>query len=271
MFAWIWENYEGLKYLSIPRWRKMGVDILFTTRTGGDSQNEFTSLNMALHVGDEKEKVIKNRNKVLKAIDLDLDCLVSCEQVHGSNVVLVNKENLGQGAYEFITAIKETDAMVTNIPYICLATFYADCLPIFIFDPVKRAIGLAHSGWKGTMEGIACKTIELMQTKFDCHITDIEVFIGPGIASCCFVIGNDLAQQVLAKFGNLKDILLENEKGVLWDLANTNRQVLINYGVKEEKILNSNLCTSCDTENFFSYRQEKGQTGRMAALINLRY
>lgn len=271
MFNWIWKDSMGLKYINIPKWDQMGVDVLFTTRKAGFSQGEFSSLNMALHVGDEKEKVIRNRGKVLNAINLNLDYMVCSEQVHATNIVIVDKENLGQGAYEFATAIKETDAMVTNIPYICLTTFYADCFPIFIFDPVRRAVGLAHSGWKGTMGEIGCKTIELMQNEFACDINNIEVFIGPGIGKCCFVIGNDLAELVKSNFRDMDNILFCQEKGFLWDLPNTIRQMLIKHGVRKENILISNLCTSCNTEDFFSYRKEAGLTGRMAAMINLRY
>ncbi|HZK43226.1 MAG TPA: peptidoglycan editing factor PgeF [Syntrophomonadaceae bacterium] len=267
----VWQNFDGLRYINLPFWSEMGADILFTSRTGGFSEGQFASLNMALHVGDNHNRVIKNRLKVLKAFGSNLESIVCCEQVHGAEVAIINKEHTGLGADNFTTAIKGVDAMVTNISQICLTTFYADCIPIFLFDPIKRVIGIAHSGWKGTVNMIGNKTVQIMQDHYGCDLKEIKVFIGPGIGKCCFEIGEELGVEVKTIFNDLEDIIKVNERGFLWDLPKTNQQALIKYGIKKENIIASNLCTSCNTDEFFSYRQEKGKTGRMAAMIRLHY
>lgn len=271
MEKWIWQEYKGMDYINIPEWGELGVNNMFTARNGGYSQGVFTSLNMALHVGDDEINVINNRKKVLNVIDLTLDNMVCIEQVHSANIAIIKEDSLGRGAYNLDNAIKATDAMVTNVPNICLATFYADCLPIYIFDKVERVIGIAHSGWKGTMEQIGVKTINLMKNEFSSKIENIEIFMGPGIHKCCFEIDNKLAEVVNDKFSHFDNILIAKETGFLWDLPNTNRQALLNIGIKKENIIICPLCTSCNTDKFFSYRKEKGNTGRMAALISLAY
>lgn len=271
MDKWKWQNSNGIRYINIPAWAEMGVDAVFTAKDGGFSENEFASLNMALHVGDNEEAVIKNRFQVLNILNTGLENMVCSEQVHGTNIAVVGEEHLGKGAYQYSSAIKETDAMVTDVPNICLTTFYADCFPIFIFDPHKRAVGIAHSGWKGTMELIGVKTVKVMQQEFGCSLDDIQVFIGPGIDRCCFEISADLGVRVKEKFADFNNILTPWKKGFLWDLPNTIRQALLNLGIRDDHIIVSQLCTSCNNEDFFSYRREKGKTGRMAAIIRLRY
>lgn len=271
MDKWKWQNFNEIRYINIPTWEELGVDAIFTARDGGFSEKEFSSLNMALHVGDDKNLVVKNRTQVLKILDTTLDSMVCCKQVHGATVAVINKEEAGLGAYEFSSAINETDAMVTNVPDICLTTFYADCFPIFIFDPIKRVVGIAHSGWKGTMEQIGVKTIRVMQEEFDCKLNNIQVFIGPGINKCCFEVNAELAFRVKEKFGDFNNIISPRKEGFFWDLPNTNRQVLLKLGINDDHIIVSNLCTACNSDDFFSYRREKGKTGRMAAIIRLRY
>ncbi len=271
MDRWKWNNYNEVRYINIPDWAEMGVMTAFTARSGGFSQDEFYSLNMGLHVGDDKDRVIRNRELVLKGLNSALANIVCGEQVHGTEVAVINKEDIGKGAYDFSTALKGIDAMVTNVPHLFLATFYADCYPLYLFDPSKRVIGIAHSGWKGTMGRIGAITAQTMRDKFGTDIEDLLIFIGPGIGKCCFEINAELASKVQKEFKQLNNILTEDKKGFFWDLENTNRQVLLQMGIKEDHIITSNLCTSCHINDFYSYRRDKGQTGRMAAIIGLSY
>lgn len=271
MIKWLEEKQQDINYITIPEWQEEGIANLFTLRHSGNSEGVFASLNMALHVGDNAEDVINNRKKVLDICDLDFANLVCCEQVHGDSIGIVDSGDRGKGAACFEEAIKDTDALITNIPNLPLATFYADCFPIYFFDKVHRVIAIAHSGWKGTIKDIGVKTVAKMISHFNCSVNDIQVFIGPGIQNCCFEIDEGLAKEVLYKFPHFKQILLVKEKGFLWDLPNTNRQALLKIGIKTENVIMCPLCTSCHTDRFFSYRKENGNTGRMAAIISLRY
>lgn len=271
MVEWKWNNYNQINYISIPFWEQMGVVTAFTAKMGGVSKNEFTSLNMGLHVGDVQEDVIENRTLIMNSLEASVDNMVCSEQVHSTKVAIINNDNMGCGAYDYSTVLKGVDAMVTNVPGVFLTTFYADCYPLYFFEPNKRVIGLAHSGWKGTMGKIGVKTIQAMGDEYKVKKEDILVFIGPGIGKCCFEIDEKLAAEVKGEFAGLNNILSANEKGFFWDLEKTNRQVLIENGIKENHIIGCNLCTSCQNNDFYSYRRDKGKTGRMAAIISLSY
>jgi hypothetical protein len=270
MKNWKYENRFEIPFITLPQWRELGINIAFSTRYGGISDDPFHSLNMGLHVGDKKENVIENRKRFLQVFDGDLYNMVCCQQVHGNQVAAVDKYHLGRGAWEYNTALKGFDAMICNTPGIFLVSFYADCLPIYFFDPVKMVIGIAHSGWKGTIGRIACHTVEKMNREYGSIPENIQVFIGPGIGQCCFEIQPELIAKVNDEFSSIDDIIKKDEKGYRWNLQNTNQQILIQAGVKAENILICDICTSCNIKMFYSYRREKGNTGRMGALIGLR-
>ncbi len=268
MDKWFWEKYQQISYITIPDWLEQGVNIGFSTRQGGESQPPFNSLNMGLHVGDNQEAVIVNRQRFMRLFDIGMDRVVCCQQVHGSSVAYINGEQAGQGAENYDASLPGIDAMVTETPGIILATFYADCIPVFFFDPVKRAVAIAHSGWKGTMDRIVLNTVKTMMERFRCDPSDIEVFIGPGIGRCCFQIHPDLSEKVSKAFPEFDDIMYRNSK-IYWDLRLTNQKILIGAGINPIKIIDCGLCTSCRTDLFFSHRKENGKTGRMMAAIGL--
>lgn len=269
-----WQLYkqQGLEYFSIAGWLQAGVDMAFSTRRGGVSEEPFQSLNLGLHVEDKQEQVLANRTLFLQAFGAELGQAVCCQQVHGDRVLQVSKADSGSGAFQYAQAMPDCDAMITNEAGVYLLTFYADCQPIYFFDPIHRAVGMAHSGWKGTMSRIAVKTLFAMQSSFASKCEDIYVAIGPGIASCCFEIAEDLAHKVSLAFSDFHDIINHKEaSGIYWDLPETIRQSLIKQGVIPDHISSAGLCTSCHPESFFSYRRDQGKTGRMGALIGLKY
>jgi len=270
MNNWKWENKAEIQFITMPDWRELGVDIAFSTRHGGTSDIPFNSLNLGLHVGDKRENVLENRQRYLQTFNGDLNNIVCCEQVHGNRVAVVDKRYSGRGAFEYSTALKGFDAMVCNTPGLFLASFYADCLPIYFFDPVKMVIAIAHSGWKGTMGRIASKTTKKMGMEFGSLPENIRVFIGPGIGKCCFEIQPELVAKVTNEFAHIDDIIKKDENGYAWNLQTTNRQILMQCGIKPENITICDICTSCNTGIFYSYRRENGNTGRMGALIVLR-
>ncbi len=261
-----------IPFISLDKWLQSGVDIAFSTRSGGVSQGRYTSLNLGLHVNDEDERVLENRKRYLALFNADLDKAVCGQQVHGNQVIKVGKTDRGRGAYRLAEAIPDCDAMITNSPEVYLLSLYADCLPVFFYDPAQRAIGTAHCGWKGTMAKIAVNTLQAMQREFASSAELVQVFIGPGIGPCCFEIKPDLVAKVHEEFADLHDIITDRGNGAFtWDLAETNTQILIKAGVNPEHIRVCRLCTACHPELFYSYRKENGQTGRMGALIGLRY
>lgn len=269
MLGWQFETTKGLQYITIPEWEKRGVKTAFTTRIGGASPDPYRSLNMGLHVGDQVQKVITNRALLLEVLGSKIDAMVCCEQVHGAEIARVEYKNAGCGSSEMSSAIANCDAMISNTPGLYLTAFFADCIPIFLFDPRCRAIGLAHAGWKGTMQRIAAATINEMINHFGCLIHDLEVFIGPGIGPCCFEIQEDLADKVKKEFPNTDGLLQKQHKRLTWNLAKTNFRILEEIGVQADKIGVCELCTACKKDLFFSYRRDHGITGRMGAVIAL--
>ncbi|MBO8158584.1 peptidoglycan editing factor PgeF [Thermosyntropha sp.] len=270
MKKWIWHNEGELSYITLPEWEKKGVKALFSTRKGGVSKGPFSSLNVGLHVGDEEVYVLENRRKILNLLGAKLDNVVCCEQVHGDRIAVIGKDHKGCGAFSLKTALPGYDAMITNVSDIFLMAFYADCYSIYFFDPVKYVVGLAHSGWKGTALRIACKTVDKMADVFKSNPSDIEVFIGPGIKECCFKISPELAKQMKQEFDDFDNIITDKEGSIYWDLTETNRRLLVEYGIKPENIVICDLCTLCNENKFFSYRRDNGITGRMAAVIGLK-
>lgn len=272
MNNWKWETREGITFITLPHWLPRGVDVAFSTRLGGVSQIPYQSLNLGLHVGDDREAVLNNRYRFLRVWTSDLPAMVCCQQVHSNQVVRVDNDNRGSGAFSVDTSIKGYDGMVTSTAGLYLSTFYADCLPVFFFDSVNRAIGMAHSGWKGTRGMIVVETLLAMQREFGSLPGDMEVFIGPGIGRCCFEISSDLAAKVKTEFGDFNDIIFRKDNDIYtWDLPSTNRQLLIKNGVRPDNIVVCDLCTACNVDKFYSYRREQGNTGRMGALLGLRF
>lgn len=264
-----WRNHNNIAFLTLPAWEEKGAQVLFTSRHAGLSQGEFESLNMALHVGDDPEAVLANRRKVMQLAGAHLSNMVCCQQVHGNQVAVVDSSYAGRGSRRYEDALPGIDGLVTAVPGLVLATFYADCIPVFFFDPVQKVAALCHSGWKGTMGLITVKTLEVMGSQFNCQPADVMVYIGPGIGPCCFEIQADLADKVLSAFPADNDIIIMKQKRIIWDLKETIRRCAVSQGVPESQIVVSSWCTCCSTDYFYSYRKEQGKTGRMAALITL--
>jgi YfiH family protein len=269
----MWDQVErhGLQQIVVPEWERQGVVHAFTTRTGGFSRGNFDSLNLGLHVGDDPETVIANRRLVTDSLGIDLTATVTAEQVHGNRVAVVTSRDQGRGAESYQDSIPGCDALICDQPGVILMEFFADCIPVYFFDPVKRAVGLAHCGWKGTVQGMAARTALAMAGAYGCRPGDIQVFIGPGIGPECYQIDEDRKDRVEQVFTFTDRIIYPLEKRQYrWDLKLTNRLVLQELGIPEENISTCGLCTNCHRDSFFSYRGANGTTGRMAALIGLR-
>lgn len=269
MNRWTWQQLQGLEYVTVPSWQARGAQVVFSARNGGNSLPPYQSLNLGLHVGDDAAKVLVNRQQLVELFGLGPGDMVSCQQVHGDQVGIVTETHRGRGAFSDQTSLPGWDGMITAQPGLVLATFYADCIPILFFDPVKQVVATAHSGWKGTYLRIAEKTVQAMVKTMGCSPADIEAFIGPGIGACCYRIQADLLDKVRDGFRDFSDIIYEDEQGHTWDLKATNEQLLTGAGISWDNIISCPLCTACEAKRFFSYRRDGGTTGRMGAAIAL--
>ena len=243
----------------------------FSGRLGGVSQKPWDSLNMGLHVGDDKEAVWQNREKFLAMLELKAERLCTPEQVHGTHVQLVTESEAGRGAHAYADAIPQTDALITNVPNLPLLLCFADCTPLIFYDEEHRAIGVAHAGWKGTAAGIAIKTVAAMQATFGTDPQKLLAGIGPAIGPCCYTVGEEVADEFRSKWPEQSEkILVQQADGLHLNLWEANRLQLLSAGLLTENIECADTCTATEHKWFFSYRADGGQTGRMAAVIALK-
>lgn len=261
---------KGVKIYTIPSFDKTKiVKHCFTTRIKGVSQSPFDSLNLSLNKEDKIDDVKENFKIICDALDISLDSLVFSNQVHGTNIKIVEEKNRD---IEYITELNQdgVDGLLTNRKGITLCTFYADCVPLYFLDVKKKVIGLAHAGWRGTVERIGEKILDRMHESFGCAMSDILVGIGPSIGPCCYEVGKDVFDKFNNNFTNTEKLLIPTNRDT-WDLNlwYANVIILISRGIPLENITVSELCTNCNNDLFYSYRKEKGKTGRMAAMIQL--
>jgi len=204
--------------------------------------------NLSLFIGDDPKKVTANRNKLAKALSIPPSRLISAEQVHKNKVAIIKR---------LPVSLRSIDAMVTDQPGLCLMITTADCVPILLYDPRRKVIGVAHAGWRGTALKIAQKTVKTMQKKFGSKPKDINVGMGPSIGPCCYEVGPEVSR----KFGR-------SGKSHI-DLCGENKSQLVKAGIPSRNIRIMDICTKCNSRRFFSARASKGPTGRFAAGIML--
>lgn len=218
--------------------------------------------NMSLSYGDTSES-LKNRENFLKELGIDYRDLVCARQIHSNYIRYAREEDEGKGALSYESAIADTDAFITDKRNVPLAIFTADCLSLFLYDPKTPAIGLVHAGWRSSKENIVTKAIKLMQEKFYTLTEYLYVGFGPNIRSCCYEVGKEFVNFFP---GNI----IERDDRYYLDLVSINKKQVLDIGVKELNIFDSGICTSCQNEEFFSYRKEGKSCGRMMSVIMLR-
>ncbi|MGE5140323.1 MAG: peptidoglycan editing factor PgeF [Rudaea sp.] len=232
-----------------------------TTRHGGVSEPPFNTLNLGSFVGDTAENVRENHERVHAALGLDPGSTVDARQAQASAVARV-------GASEHGTRIQNVDALITDVPGLPLLLRFADCVPILFYDPTHRAIGLSHAGWRGTVAKVVSNTVREMQSVFRTEPADLYAVIGPSIGPCCYTVGPDVQEQVRTSFPHVPGILGRQNGTTHLDLWEANALQLRELGVENIEI--SGLCTSDRTDEWYSWRREKGRTGRFAAIIALK-
>ncbi len=217
-----------------------------------------------------REAVVENYKKLCSVIDVDYRTLVFSKQVHEDVIRIVGRENRGEGIVKSRPE-EGCDGLVTSTSNVALATLYADCVPMLFYDPIKNIAAMSHAGWRGTVKKIAAKTVEFMHEAYDCQTKDIIACIGPSIGPCCFEVDQSAAIEFKKAFEFWPEIIevLPSGKSRI-NLWKTNQLELLEAGLDKENIQVSQLCTMCNSDIFFSYRSDKGQTGRMAAIMQLK-
>ena len=268
---------DGMEYLVFPELEKTGiVSHLFSTRLGGVSRGCYGESNFSYTRGDLREAVDENYRRVAQILGhgRTLDDFVSTYQTHTTNVRLVTEEDRGKGTVRQ-RDYTDTDGLITDVPGIILVTYHADCTPLYFVDPVHRAIGLSHSGWKGTAGRIGQKTLEAMNRAFGTRPEDCICGIGPSICGDCYEIGEDVAQIFRDSFADTdllqKQILRAKGNGkYLLNLWQANRMILENAGVPSAQISVTDICTCCNPEYLFSHRKAHEKRGNLAAFLTLK-
>lgn len=218
--------------------------------------------NMSTFYGDI-EKALFNRVNFLNSLEIKSQDLVCAQQVHGSNVKRIRKEDIGRGALKHTDSIAETDGLLTDVRRLPLAIFTADCLSVFLCDPIRPAIGLIHAGWRSTREEIIIKAVKLMQKEFNTLPEELFVGLGPCIRSCCYEVSREFEDY-------FPGILIKRAGKLYLDLAKINTNQLLNLGIRKENIFDTECCTSCENHHFFSYRQEGKDCGRQMSVVMLK-
>ena len=268
-----YRSEEGyvLPYLSFSSYEALPyIRHMFTTREGGVSKDIYESLNLSFTRGDDETAVLENYRRGAQALGTSIDHIVTSDQTHTTNVRPVGKEDLGKG----ITRprdYKDVDGMITDQPGVLLATFYADCVPLYFVDPVHKAIGLSHSGWRGTVGRMGQATVEAMERSFGSQPKDLLCAIGPSICQDCYEVSRDVAEAFIFAFPtHEKEILQAGALGKYQlDLWKANEIVLTEAGVLKEHIDLAGLCTCCNSSILFSHRASKGKRGNLGAFLML--
>lgn len=244
------------------------INHAFSTRLGGVSAGEFTSMNMAFNRGDNPESVTENYKRICKSAGFDFDSLTASAQDHNTFVRAVTSENKGVGIYK-PRDLQSVDALITNEKGVTLVTYYADCTPLFFVDTKQKAIGLAHAGWRGTVGRIGEKVVNKMTELYGTNPTDIVAAIGPAISVCCYEVDKPCADNfyALSDLDSSRFVFPKENGKYMIDLLETNRQILVAAGVKNENITVSDVCTNCNSELLWSHRATKGKRGTMSAFL----
>ena len=254
---------NGIVALVLPRIGRTNSIMAFSVRTGGCSPPPFESLNFSVSQGDALENVRRNYTIIAKCLGIEADRIVTCRQVH-------------QDSVEIIDALPQVppraDAIITSNPGIYPAIKTADCLPILLLDPVRRVVGAVHAGWRGTVLRITRKVVRMMKSRCGTNPTDLIAGLGPAIGPCCYEVDEAVLKPFRQGFPQAEQFIVRSEsrdrskESLRLDLVGANRFELIQEGVPLANIHSTELCTSCNSALFFSYRRDGVKSGRHLAL-----
>lgn len=265
---------EGVPYLSFKALEATGlVKNGFSTRLGGASKGKFATMNFSYSRGDELQDVLENFTRMACALEVDRDRMVVSYQTHTVNVRRVTKEDEGKGVIRE-RDYRDVDGLITNVPGITLVTFYADCVPLYLVDTVHRAIGLSHSGWRGTVKRMGQITLDAMGEAFGTDPKDVVACIGPSICRDCFEVGAEVAEAFGSAFVPKWHSQLFSPNGkpgkYQLDLWKANEIIFLEAGVRPENIHTTNICTMCNSGYLFSHRRVGEERGNLGAFLCLK-
>lgn len=262
-----------VEYLTFPLLEETGlVRHLFSTRMGGVSEGYFSSMNLSYTRGDRKEAVDENFRRIAGILGCEMTDIVCSDQTHTTNVRRVEAKDRGKGI-RYPKDYTDVDGLITDVPGIVLATFYADCVPLFFVDTVRKAIGLSHSGWRGTVGRMGQRTLEAMREEYGTCPEDVVAAIGPSICKDCYEVSEDVAEAFREAFdrpGQSGQLLYEKGNGKYQlDLWRANQIVLQEAGIPEAQIQVTDICTCCNPSYLFSHRASSGKRGNLGAFLGL--
>lgn len=262
----------GVSYLTFPALEAYPRLLhSFSTRLGGVSCGEFESLNLNFRRGDPDENVLENYRRICRAVGYDFGSLVASAQDHHTVLRYVTKQECGIGITK-LRDMESVDGLYTDVPGVTLVTSYADCVPLYFYDPVKQVIALAHAGWRGTVQRIGEKMTQTLCKKFGCRAQDLLAAVGPSIGPCCYQVDDVVRDAVMRHTDLLPQELLAEQGGgkYLLDLWECNRRILVVSGIPDENITVGEVCTKCHPELFYSHRQMGNKRGGMVAMMSLK-
>ncbi|MCM1088166.1 MAG: peptidoglycan editing factor PgeF [Muribaculaceae bacterium] len=262
-----------VEYLTFPLLEETGlVRHLFSTRLGGVSEGIFSSMNLSYTRGDKKEAVDENYRRIADTLGCRVEDIVCSDQTHTTNIRVMDERDRGKGVF-YPKDYSDVDGMITKTTGVVLATFYADCVPLFFIDTKQKAIGLSHSGWRGSVGRIGARTVEAMSREYGTKPEDIVAAIGPSICRDCYEVGGEVAAVFLQEFskpGQAEAILYEKGNDKYWlDLWKANQIVLEEAGVHTDRIQVTDICTCCNPDYLFSHRASHGKRGNLGAFLGL--
>lgn len=264
---------RGVTYLSFPILEDTGlVSHAFSTRLGGVSKGDFATMNFSFTRGDDRDDVLENYRRMAAALGVDRERMVLTWQTHTTNVRRVTEEDEGKGILRD-RDYRDVDGLITDIPGITLVTFFADCVPLYFLDPVHKAIGLSHSGWRGTVKRMGQVTVDAMKEAFGTRPEDIIACIGPSICGDCYEVGEEVADEFADAFHEKYHdvILLKKQNGKYQlDLWKANEIVLKEAGIKGDYLAVTNICTYCNPQLLFSHRRTAERRGNLCAFLSLK-
>ena len=261
-----YNTVNNIKFWQSALLSEMEVQHAVFTRRGGVSPIPWAELNVGGTVGDDPSNVRINRTRTLDVFDLNQDSVFDVWQIHSDRIVHVDQPRNPSSSF------LQADGIVTSTRGVTLYMRFADCVPIFLYDPRHHTSALLHAGWKGTLQKIAEKGVGMMVDRFGSHQGDLIAVIGPSIGPDHYIVGEDVVSNVnsrLLEYASqvLTSIWRFDKRETFLDLWTANKFILRDAGVKKIEI--AGICTGCNTEDWYSHRVEKGQTGRFGALITL--
>ncbi len=241
----------------------------FSTRLGGVSQGTFVSMNLSFTRGDDPEAVLENFRRICAAMGVDHEKVVISAQTHTDTVYNVTAEDAGRGITRE-RGYTDIDGLITDQPGVVLCTQYADCVPLFFVDPVRRVVATSHAGWRGTAAGIAARTVDRMVSDYGCRREDILAAIGPSIGHCCFEVDSPV-YDAFCQVPLFDDTCFTDDGNGKYhiDLWQVNRKYMLDSGILPENITVTDVCTKCHPDVLWSHRVTGDARGSLAAFISI--